>query len=102
MLQFEMKHPRATEDMLGFIPMFVSELNPLSAKEQLDQAYKHGGGWHKFEGFTMTEQGLEYPGDPPIVLLAEAKLRDETIRIYQYSWVAIVQKDGTYEIARMD
>lgn len=96
------KHPQFSYDGLGYLPSFLDTDNPLPAKEQFHQAYSHGGGWMRFEGFTMTETGIKYPGDPEMVLLAETKLRDETIRFYEASWVAIVQPGGTYEIARMD
>jgi len=99
---WRMKHPQATPEMLGFIPDMLSEESPLPAKEQFDRAYGHGGGWQTFHGFTMTTTGLRYPGDPEMPLLAETKLRDETIRFYDCAWVAIVQQDGSYEICRMD
>lgn len=89
--------------MLGFIPDFLHEGNPKSAKEQLHNNYGHGGGWRPFPGFKMNEKKqLTYPGDPPTIPLAEGKLREETIIIYQHAWVAIVQPDGTFEVARMD
>jgi hypothetical protein len=93
-----MKHPQATPEMLGFIPSMLSEHDPRPARAQFDSAY----GWEPFRGFTMTATGLRYPGDPEMPLLAETKLRDETIRFYECAWVAIVQPDGRYEIARMD
>lgn len=102
MIDFELKHPRMTHEALGFLPHFLSEANPEKAAKQIDANYQHGGGWNSFKGFTMTERGLEYPGDPPIVLLAEAQLRDETIRLYQHAWVAIVQPDGSFDVARID
>jgi len=97
-----MKHPQATPEMLGFIPQMLSEHDPRPAREQFDSAYGHCGGWQAFHGFTMTATGLRYPGDPEMPLLAETKLRDETIRFYDCAWVAIVQPDGSYEICRMD
>lgn len=102
MLHFMLKHPRATQEMLGFIPEFLSTQDPRPAVEQLDANYSHGGGWHDFEGFKMTETGIKYPGDPEMKLLAEAKLRDETIRVYECAWVAVVQPDGSFRICRMD
>jgi hypothetical protein len=93
----------ATPEALGFIPSFVSDDDPRPAREQLDTAYGHGGGWRAFPGFTMLPDGnLKYPGDPPTVALAETYLRDETIRFYQHSWVAVIQPDGTFEVCRMD
>jgi hypothetical protein len=102
MIEFTLKHPRATHDMLGYLPQCWDARNPQSAREQADANYSHGGGWEPFHGFRMTNRGLEYPGDPPMVLIAEAKLRDETIRLYDCSWVAIVQPDGSFEACRMD
>lgn len=102
MIKFELKHPKATREMLGYIPSFLDENNPEPARVQLGDGYRHGGGWDTFRGFKMTERGLEYPGDPPMRLMAEGKLRDEVIRIYELAWVAIVQPSGEYEVARMD
>ncbi len=96
-----MKHPQATIELLGYIPSFLSENDPRPARKQFDDAYI--GGWTPFKGHTMLSNGnLAYPGDPETPLLAETKLRDEVIRFYESSWVAIVQPDGSYEIARMD
>ena len=90
-------------EMLGYIPSFLSESDPRSAKEQLDGNYNHGGGWRSMPGFIMLPNGdLSYPGDPPYALLAETSLRGEVIRVYHYSWVAIVQPDGTFDVSRMD
>lgn len=97
------KHPRAHPDMLGYLPDFVSEHDPRLAREQFADNYRNGGGWNPFPGFVMQPDGnITYPGDPPMRLLFEAKLRNETIRLYDCSWVAIIQEDGTYEISRMD
>lgn len=95
-------HPHATPDMLGFLPGFLSEDDPRPAREQLDSAYAHGGGWNSFTGFRMLPDGIAYPGDPVMPLLYETQLRDEIIRFYNCAWVAIVQPDGSFDIARMD
>jgi hypothetical protein len=95
-----MIHPEATFEMLGYIPYFLSENDPRPAREQFNERYVSG--WRSIPGFTMTPNGLKYPGDPLTPLLAETRLRDEIIRFYQYAWVAIVQPDGSYEICRMD
>jgi hypothetical protein len=97
-----MRHPRATPEMLGYIPQFLSENDPRPAREQLDDNYRQGGGWEPLSGFKITEEGLKYPGDPPMALLAETKLRDEVIRFYDCSWVVIIQPDGSFEASRMD
>lgn len=98
---WKMKHPQATIEMLGYIPDFLSESDPRSAKEQIEVNYI--GGWSHMPGFTMNENGnLNYPGDPPMLLLAETKLRDKTIRFYQHAWLAIIQPDGSFEVSRVD
>jgi hypothetical protein len=50
----------------------------------------------------MTRDGLCYPGDPPMPALAETRLREETIRVYDCSWVAIIQPDKRFEVCRLD
>lgn len=104
MLTWIMVHPQMTLDHLGYIPSFLNENDPRSAREQFDANYRHGGGWTSFEGFTMLpDNSLSYQGDPPVPLLAYTRLHDkEVIRFYLHSWVAIVQPDGTYDIARLD
>ena len=102
-MYWEMKHPKATMEHLGYIPDFLSESDPRSAREQLDSGYRHAGGWQPFQGFKMSSAGeLLYPGDPPTRLIAETKLRGETIRLYEHSWVAVIQSDGSFEVCRMD
>lgn len=97
------KHPKATPDMLGLIPDFVSEADPRPAKEQFHTAYAHGGGWNDFTGFAMLSDGnMQYPGDPPTRLLYETQLRDETIRVYEDAWVAIIQPDGSFVVSSLD
>lgn len=100
-LKWDFKHPEMTLDHLGFIPEFINTDDPRGAAKQIDEAYISG--WSPFPGFEMKANGdLLYPGDPPTRLLAEAKLREETIRFYDHAWLAIVQPDGTFEVARLD
>lgn len=103
MLDWKLLHPRMTMDHLGFIPHFLNDTNPEPAKEQIDANYKHGGGWHPFKGFKLApDNSLTYPGDQALHPLAEARLRDELILFYNGAWVAIVQPDRTFEVARID
>lgn len=103
-VSWELKHPQATFEMLGFIPMFLIGADPRPAREQFDDRYGMGGDWHPLThmGWRVTDRGLEYPGDPPMALIAEAKLRDEVIRLYNCAWVTITQPDGSVLIQRMD
>lgn len=92
---------------VGYLAMFFSEMNPKSAREQANDGYQHGGGWFPFPGMDYYPDRLVYPGsggypDEVYRLVAYARLRDETIRLYDSAWVAIVQSDGTFEVARMD
>lgn len=97
------KHPQFTLEMLGFIPTFLTETDPRPATEQLNTNYRHGGGWIPQSKFTMLPNGnLSYPGDPPLPLLAETHLRDETIRFYDCSYLVVIQPDGSFEVARLD
>lgn len=90
---------------VGMIPAFLNEDDPRSAVEQLHYNYAHGGGWRKFDGFLLNGSpypSIQYPGDPALPPLAFATLRNETIIVYPYAWVMVLQPDGSHEIARMD
>ena len=97
---------------LGFIPSFLNDADPRPAKQQLDEAYQHGGGWRpmgsssKLGNFTLDAAAeLTYRDDDvsehyePIGAI---RLRNETIYVYRHDFVCIRQKDGTFEVARMD
>ena len=93
-------------DLVGLTPQFLSEDDPDDAVTQLNKHYGHGGGWRDFNGFTLkdseTAPQLTYPGDPPTDAVAHWKLRDERIILFDHAWVAVVQKDGSFRVARMD
>lgn len=113
-LVWTLKHPQASIEMFGFLPSFLDEADPRTAAEQFQERYAHGGGWEPFQvgkitvpnlqGFQFLPNGnLKYPGDPQVHLLGEARLHNkETIRIYEFAWVAIIQDNGYYGIMRMD
>jgi len=61
------------------------------------------GGWRPLKGFTLGADGtLCYPGDSPLLPLAETRLRGEVIRLYECEWVVIIQPDGSVEVSLMD
>ena len=94
-----------THGMLGWIPRWLDEDDPDPAWKQIDKHYQHGGGWHPGIDPKLTINkalGLCYPEDPIQPLLAKCQLRDETILFYPHAFVAIMQKDGSYEICRVD
>lgn len=103
MIVWVLLHPGVTMESLGFIPLFLNEDDPRPAREQINEAYKHGGGWFHFSGFEMLESGdLQFPGDPPIKRLAMTVFREEEISLYEHSWLVIKQPDGSWEVARID
>jgi len=95
-------------DMLGYIPNFLNEDDPRPAREQINSSYI--GGWRPQKGFTMnpTTKALQY-GDPneedadtPMETLAVSCLRNEILAFYRYGYFAIIQEDGSFEVARLD
>jgi hypothetical protein len=106
-LYLRSRHPHVDPmQLMGFIPGFLSEDDPRPAQEQIDENYAHGGGWMEFsDAFTMDDRRRlisKYPEDKPLEALAYAHLRDETIYYYDHSWVAIVQPDSSFCVARID
>lgn len=94
---------KSTPEDLGFIPSFLDPDDPRSAREQLDANYQHGGGWDPRPKFTLNKDGsLSYPGDPDMYPIALTTLHDVTVIVYPYSWVVLMQKDRSFEIARLD
>lgn len=103
-------------ELLGFIPEFLNAADPDGAVEQLHKNYGHGGGWNKFEGFTLkyddTPLGatIKYPGDPVYrevargaLVRAEAAVAIEEVIVFQGAWVCVRNfATGDYQIARMD
>jgi hypothetical protein len=104
MIRFAALEKDLPADLLGYLPFFLSEEDPRSAAAQLDENYAHGGGWHPQDGFTFDPVSwvIRYPGDPPHRPLAIARLRDELLLFYPYEYLAIVQPDGSFEIARVN
>jgi hypothetical protein len=100
---WELLHPEMTIGHLGFLLDWLDTDDPRSASDQIDAHYQHGGGWFPFKGHRLADDNsLQYPEDPPLQPLAQAQLRDELVVLYQHSWVAIIQKDRSFEVARID
>ena len=103
-LDWQFLHPRMQFDMLGYIPTFLDDRNPDPAAKQIARNYC--GGWFKMntEKFKLDPETmiLRYPGDPPIQPLARTYLRDEELTFYEHELLMIRQKDGSWELARLD
>lgn len=100
---YEMLHPQATIDMLGYLPEFISPHDPRDAVSQFDDRYV--GGWNDMPNFTLDTKDdltLRYPDDPPYRPLAKTRIRGETIIFYQHGITVVLQKDGTFRAARLD
>lgn len=103
MIRFKFLHPKATEDHVGIIPMMLDGRNPAPAQQQLDEGYQHGGGYHPLPKWELLpDNSIKYPGDEPLPPLASIQLRHELILIYPSAWVAIIQPDRSFVVARMD
>lgn len=83
MIAFVPRHKLATPEIFGGITDMLSDRDPRSAREQLDTGYAFAGGWQPMSLFKMVEgDALSYPNDPLNWLLAELRLRDERIVLY--------------------
>jgi hypothetical protein len=105
MMIWQMLHPKMRLEMLGLIPGFLDDENPAPAAEQIDKNYRHGGGWFPYPGFKLAADNWlisNYQEDPPLRPLAQTKLRDELVVFYDHAWVAIIQPDRSFEVARID
>jgi hypothetical protein len=101
------------EEAAGLIPYMLDIEDLDGAVAQLNKSYAHGGGWRDFDGFLLVphlvpgiagrpDLFLEYPGDPPLPRRWSARFRDEAIAVFDYSWVAVIQRDGSFRVCRMD
>jgi len=88
-------------DELGLLPDMIDQNDKRPARVQFNANYDHGGGWHPIKGFTVKGFVLRYPGDPPYEPIAMWPLRDEMIMVYRHGLVAVFQKDGSFEAARL-
>ena len=97
----------SNHERAGMLPVFLSHDDPRPAAKQIDDNYRHGGGWKPMQGFKL-KPGIEgqarimYPGDPPLREVARARLRDEIIILFEADFVAIIQPTHSMEIARVD
>jgi len=96
---------RYSPDVLGYIPSFIEEEDERPVKEQFNERYAFGGGWQPSDGWKINDNLVmttKYPEDPPMNPIAMVMVGEETVLMYPHAMIAIIQKDGTYEVARMD
>jgi hypothetical protein len=109
-IEVQLLRPNVTPEILGCIPDFLDLRDPRPAREQFNENYAHGGGWHPMKGWQLLkDNSIYYTGslgesdnEPPYKPLAQTKFRNELIVIYDHAWVAIIQPDRTFEVSRMD
>lgn len=101
--------PGHNEHAVGFLPSIFNDEDERSAPEQLNANYGHGGGCSPFNGFTLEKADVQgeafliYPEDPPMREVARCVLSDaETLILFDSSWLAIVNADGTNIVTRVD
>lgn len=88
----------------GMVTAMLDPNDPRSTIQQLDEGYRHGGGWHHFDGFEldMDNYNLTYPGDPPYRPIEATQLRDDLIILYPHAWFLVLHPDKTWQVCRMD
>ena len=88
----------------GYIPGWLREDDPRPVQEQLDSAYAAQGGFRPQNGFKYfsVSGAMKFPGDPAMMPCCTIMIRDELVIIYKHGYVAIVQADKSFVIARMD
>ena len=100
-LTITLLEPGMTLQTLGALPDMLEANDPAPAREQLGRRYQHG-----FRGrsgrYLDADDVLHFPGDRPYRPLAEMRMRDEIILIFEGSFVAVSAPDRSFEVARMD
>lgn len=91
---------------LGFLWDILDSSDKRPVKEQLEDRYRHGGGWSPFgqgqwklDRMTMT---LRYPGDPPMKPLAMTAVGPEHVFFYPHAMLLVLQPNGDFDVTRVD
>jgi hypothetical protein len=89
---------------LGLLPAILKAADGRSVREQLEDRYRHGGGWRPIPGLRMGKNRvMHFPGDPSFKPSAAADINGELVIFYkQASLLAVIQKDGKFEVCRVD
>jgi hypothetical protein len=91
-------------ELLGFLPDIIRKDDPRPVAEQVNDRYAHGGGWRPMRGWELDREtyAITYLEDPPYKPIAATKIKNEFVLVYPHAWVAVVQENGAFEVARMD
>lgn len=105
--EWTLHHSQMTYDQLGWIPHIIRADDPRPVAEQVDDRYRHGGGWLPYgEGKWQRDiatGALRYGSeDEPLPVLASLRVGEEMVYFYPYALVCVVQPDGSFEVSRMD
>lgn len=113
-LDWELRHPNATIDHLGMLPVWFNAADERDAFTQADTGYLNTAGcnYRPMPGFKLGKNGENFTliygdpdeedADPPMEEIARMKLRTQTVVLFEAEWVAIVQPDETFVVARCD
>jgi len=110
-IQFQMLHPRATQDMLGFIPHYFDDrlIGSYTAEQLMIAGYQQTAGcepndyFNRVQQFQMREGGvLKFPGDRPMKPIAMYQFGTETLYFYESEMFSIVQPDASFKVWRLD
>ena len=93
-----------TIDMLGMIPNMFDVNDPRDVQDQIRDNYI--GGWNPMFGITIEPSdkmfALKYPDDPDLYPIGFTVVRNQTVLVYPFAWVAIVTEGKDTEVARLD
>ena len=102
-LTITLLEPGVTLQTLGALPDMLDAADPAPAREQLDRGYRDRGGFRALSGWYLgADDVLHFPGDRPYRPIAETRLGSERILVFECNFVAVVQPDRSFEVARMD
>jgi hypothetical protein len=97
-------------DLYGYLGQTFAEVEDSDAPtliNYLHESYRHGGGWHDFEGFTLhgfdsESPTLRYPGDPPTEAVCYWQIGNLRAILFDHAWVAVAESDNQFRVCRMD
>ena len=109
-LKWTFLHPYANYSHLGFLVDFLDDEDPRPVTEQLDDTYRHGGGWKE-----LNKDGVSYILNPKTRTLrytkhggewlkpiARTTLHGTTIIFYDYAILAAHTPGEQLRVTRVD